>query len=50
MRLLLDECVPALVLDAKSSELSYLLPLMPALEAALENLVLGSYVLVAEDA
>lgn len=60
MRLLLDECVPArlrralpiavLVLDAVSNELPYLLPLVPALEEILTNLVEGSYVLVAADA
>ena len=56
MRLLLDECVPArltsalplavIVLAAVSNELPYLLPLVPALEAALGTLVQGSYVLV----
>lgn len=39
--------IAILVLDAKSNELPYLLPLMPALEATLKNLVPGSYVLVA---
>ena len=42
--------VAVLVLDAKSNELPYLLPLMPALEVALKSLVKGSYVLVAADA
>ena len=39
--------IAILVLDAKSNELPYLLPPMPALEATLKNLVPGSYVLVA---
>lgn len=39
--------IAILVLDAKSNELPYLLPLMPALEATLKHLVPGSYVLVA---
>ena len=42
--------IAVVVLDAKSNELSYLLPLMPALEAVLKNLAQGSYVLVAADA
>ena len=42
--------IAVVVLDAKSNELSYLLPLMPALEAVLMNLAQGSYVLVAADA
>ena len=42
--------IAVLVLDAKSNELPYLLPLLPALEAVLKNLVKGSYVLVAADA
>ena len=41
--------IAVLVLDAKSSELPYLLPLLPALEAILKNLVPGSYALVAAD-
>jgi predicted nuclease of predicted toxin-antitoxin system len=35
-----------LVLDALSNELPYLLPLIPALDAALKNLKVGSYVLL----
>jgi len=35
--------VAVLVLDAVSNELPYLLPLIPALEAALANLKPGSY-------
>ena len=42
--------IAVLVLDAKSNELPYLLPLVPALEAVLKNLMKGSYVLVAADA
>ena len=42
--------IAVVVLDAKSNELSYLLPLMPALEAVLKKLAQGSYVLVAADA
>ena len=42
--------IAVLVLDAKSNELPYLLPLLPALEAIFKNLVPGSYVLVAADA
>ena len=42
--------IAVLVLDAKSNELPYLLPLLPALEAVLKSLVKGSYVLVAADA
>ena len=42
--------IAVLVLDAKSNELPYLLPLVPALEAVLKNLIKGSYVLVAADA
>ena len=38
--------VAVLVLDAVSSELPYLLPLMPALEARLSVLVKGSYAFV----
>lgn len=38
------------VLDAVSNELSYLLPLLPKLEGALEKLLPGSYVLIATDA
>ena len=41
--------IAVLVLDAVSNELSYLLPLLPALEENLTNLVKGSYVLVATD-
>ncbi len=39
--------IAVLVLDAVSNELMYLLPLVPALEEFLSNLVKGSYVLVA---
>ena len=42
--------VAVVVLDALSNELPYLLPLVPALEAALENLRLGSYVLLRSEA
>ena len=42
--------IVVLVLDAVSNELSYLLPLVPALEENLTNLVKGGYVLVAADA
>ena len=42
--------VAVLVLDAVSNELPYLLPLVPALEAALEKLTLGSYVLLRTEA
>jgi predicted nuclease of predicted toxin-antitoxin system len=42
--------VAILVLDAVSNELSYLLPLVPALEAALANLKAGSYVLLRSEA
>lgn len=42
--------IAVLVLDAKSNELPFLLPLMPALEAVLNTLVKGSYALVAADA
>ena len=53
MRLLLDTSslpVAVVVLDALSNELPYLLPLVPALEAALENLKFGSYVLLRSEA
>ena len=42
--------IAVLVLDAVSNELPSLVPLMPALEAALSQLRMGSYVLVAADA
>ena len=42
--------VAVLVLDAVSNELPYLLPLIPALEAALANLKPGSYLLLRTDA
>jgi predicted nuclease of predicted toxin-antitoxin system len=42
--------VAVLVLDALSNELPYLLPLVPALEMALKNLKLGSYVLLRSEA
>ena len=42
--------VAVLVLDAVSNELPYLLPLVPALEAALANLKPGSYVLLRAEA
>ena len=42
--------VAVLVLDAVSNELPYLLPLVPAVSAALENLKLGSYVLLRSEA
>ena len=42
--------VAVVVLDALSNELPYLLPLVPALEAALESLKLGSYVLLRTEA
>ena len=42
--------IAVLVLDCVSIELPYLVPLVPALEAALSNLVKGSFVLVAPDA
>ena len=42
--------IAVLVLDTKSNELPYLLPLLPALEAVLENLAPGSYVLITADA
>ena len=38
--------IAVLVLDAESNELPYLLPLLPALEAALKNLAPGSCALV----
>ena len=41
--------ISVLVLDAVSNELQYLLPLVPALEEILTNLVKGSYVFVAAD-
>ncbi len=41
--------VAVFVLDAVSNELPYLLPLVPALEAALATLAKGSYTLVAAD-
>ena len=42
--------VAVFVLDAVSNELSYLLPLLPALEVALSKLAKGSFVLIAADA
>ncbi len=42
--------IAVLVLDAVSNELPYLLPLVPALEAALANLRPGSYVLLRAEA
>ena len=42
--------VAVLVLDAMSNELPYLLPLVPALEAALAELKPGSYVLLRAEA
>ena len=42
--------VTVLVLDAVSNELPYLLPLVPALEAALANLKPGTYLLVRAEA
>ena len=42
--------VAVLVLDAVSNELSYLLPLVPALEEELGKLIKGSYVIIAADA
>ncbi len=42
--------VAVLVLDAVSNELPYLLPLVPALEAALANLKPGTYLLVRAEA
>ena len=42
--------VAVLVLDAVSNELPYLLPLIPALEAALANLKPGSYLLLRTEA
>ena len=39
-----------LVLDALSNELPYLSPLVPALEVALANLKLGSFVLLRSEA
>ena len=42
--------VAVLVLDTASNELPCLLPLVPALEAALENLKPGSYVLLRAEA
>jgi predicted nuclease of predicted toxin-antitoxin system len=42
--------VAVIVLDALSNELPYLLPLVPALEAALLNLKAGSYLLLRSDA
>jgi predicted nuclease of predicted toxin-antitoxin system len=42
--------VAVLVLDAVSNELPYLLPLVPALEAALANLKAGSYALLRSEA
>ena len=42
--------VAVLVLDAVSNELSYLLPLVPALEATLAKLKPGSYVLLRAEA
>jgi len=41
--------IAVLVLDSKSNELLYLLPLLPALESVLKSLVKGSYVIVAGD-
>ena len=41
--------ISVLVLDAKSNQLPCPLPLMPGLEAALQNLARGSFVLVAAD-
>ena len=40
--------IAVLVLDAASNELTYLLPLVPALEEVLTNLVKGSFVVVAD--
>ena len=42
--------VAVLVLDAVSNELPYLLPLIPALEAALANLKPGTYLMVRAEA
>ena len=42
--------IAVLVLDAKSNELPYLLPLLPALEVVLKNLAPGNYVLITADA
>ena len=42
--------VAVFVLDALSNELPYLLPLVPALEAALSNHKQGSYVLLRAEA
>ena len=42
--------VAVLVLDAVSNELPYLLPLVPALEAALASLKPGTYLLVRAEA
>ena len=42
--------VAVVVLDALSNELPYLLPLVPALEAALGILKLGSFVLLRSEA
>jgi len=42
--------VAVVVLDAVSNELSYLLPLLPALEDELSKLVKGSYAVIAADA
>jgi predicted nuclease of predicted toxin-antitoxin system len=42
--------IAVFVLDALSNELSYLLPLIPVLEAKLGALIKGSFVIVAADA
>ena len=42
--------VAVVVLDTLSNELPYLLPLIPALEVALGNLEVGSYVLLRSEA
>ena len=42
--------IAVLVLDAVSNELTYLLPLVPALECELSSLVPGRYVLVRTEA
>lgn len=41
--------IAVIVLDSKSNEFLYLLPLLPALESVLKSLVKGSYVIVASD-
>jgi predicted nuclease of predicted toxin-antitoxin system len=41
--------IAVLVLDAVSNELPYLLPLLPALERALDALVKGGYSLIQSD-